>query len=238
MGAAGLQAVRAHLRDLASPGAALHAQRFFKTAPGEYGVGDEFLGIRVPVLRELARSYRDLPDATVRALLHSRFHEERLLALLMLVDRYRRADARRRIAIYRLYVANLDYVDNWDLVDSSASQIVGAHLENRSREFLYRLARSRDLWRRRVAIMATFYFIRLGRFEDTLAIAAILIGDREDLIHKAVGWMLREVGNRDRASAERFLVAHYRAMPRTMLRYALERFPAARRRAYLAGSVS
>jgi 3-methyladenine DNA glycosylase AlkD len=236
--AADLAALRARLRDLARPVVALHAQRFFRTAPGEYGAGDEFLGIRVPVLRNLARTYRDLPDAAVRSLLRSRFHEERLLALLMLVDRYRRADAKRRIAIYRLYVANLDYVDNWDLVDSSASQIVGAHLESRSRAFLYRLARSRDLWRRRVAIMATFHFIRLGEFEATLGLAAILIGDREDLIHKAVGWMLREVGNRDRATAERFLAAYYRDMPRTMLRYALERFPARRRRAYLAGSVA
>jgi 3-methyladenine DNA glycosylase AlkD len=236
--ASGLQRLRARVRDRANPTAAAHAQRFFKTAPGEYGAGDEFLGIPVPVLRALARTHRDLPDGGVRSLLRSRFHEERLLALLMLVDRFRRGDARRQLAIYRLYVANLDYVDNWDLVDSSASQIVGAHLEKRSRKPLYVLARSRDLWRRRVAIMATFHFIRLGQFEDTLALAAVLVGDREDLIHKAVGWMLREVGNRDRATAARFLAAHYRAMPRTMLRYAIERFPAARRRAYLRGSVT
>jgi 3-methyladenine DNA glycosylase AlkD len=230
--------LRARLRDLADPRAAAHAQRFFKTAPGEYGAGDEFLGIRVPVLRGLVRTHRDTPDGGVRTLLRSRFHEERLLALLMLVDRFRRGDAKRRAAIYRLYLANLDCVDNWDLVDSSASQIVGAYLGKRSRKPLYRLARSRDLWRRRVAIMATLHFIRMGEFEDTLALAAILIGDREDLIHKAVGWMLREVGNRDRASAERFLIAHHRTMPRTMLRYAIERFPAARRRAYLAGNVA
>jgi 3-methyladenine DNA glycosylase AlkD len=236
--AAGLQGLRTRLRDLADPKAAAHAQRFFKTAPGQYGAGDEFLGIRVPILRALARTHRDLTDSGVRSLLRSRFHEERLLALLMLVDRFRRGDAGRRAAIYRLYLASLDYVDNWDLVDSSASQIVGAYLETRSRRPLYRLARSRDLWRRRVAIMATFHFIRLGQFEDTLALAATLVGDREDLLHKAVGWMLREVGKRDRASAERFLIAHYRAMPRTMLRYAIERFPAARRRAYLAGSVA
>jgi 3-methyladenine DNA glycosylase AlkD len=236
--AAGLQGLRTRLRDLADPKAAAHAQRFFKTAPGQYGAGDEFLGIRVPILRALARTHRDLADGGVRSLLRSRFHEERLLALLMLVDRFRRSGAGRRAAIYRLYLANLDHVDNWDLVDSSASQIVGAYLEKRSRKPLYRLARSRDLWHRRVAIMATFHFIRLDQFEDTLALAATLVGDREDLIHKAVGWMLREVGNRDRASAERFLVAHCRTMPRTMLRYAIERFPAARRRAYLTGSVA
>jgi 3-methyladenine DNA glycosylase AlkD len=236
--AAGLKAQRARLRGLADPKAAAHARRFFKTARGDYGAGDEFLGIRVPILRALARAHRDLTDGRVRSLLRSRFHEERLLALLMLVDRFSRGDARRRVAIYRLYVANLDYVDNWDLVDSSASQIVGAYLEKRSRKPLYVLARSRDLWRRRVAIMATFHFIRLGQFEDTLALAAILVGDREDLIHKAVGWMLREVGNRDRACAERFLLAHFRTMPRTMLRSAIERCPQARRRAYLAGSVA
>lgn len=236
--ARGRQGLRARLRDLADPEAAANAQRFFKTAPGEYGAGDEFLGIRVPVLRALARMHRDLTDGDVRSLLRSRFHEERLLALLMLVDRFCRGDAGRRAAIYRLYLASLDYVDNWDLVDSSASQIVGAYLETRSRRPLYRLARSRDLWRRRVAIMATFHFIRLGQFEDTLALAATLVGDREDLIHKAVGWMLREVGNRDRACAERFLIAHYRAMPRTMLRYAIEHFPAARRRAYMAGTAA
>jgi 3-methyladenine DNA glycosylase AlkD len=236
--AAQLKVLRAHLRDRANPGAAAHARRFFKTAPGEYGAGDEFLGIRVPVLRKLARTHRDLTDRDVRSLLRSRFHEERLLALLMLVDRFRSGDRRRRAMIYRLYVANLAYIDNWDLVDSSASQIVGAYLEKRSRKPLYRLARSRDLWRRRIAIMATFHFIRLGQFDDTLTLAALLIGDREDLIHKAVGWMLREVGNRDRASAQRFLSAHYREMPRTMLRYAIERFPAARRRAYLAGTAA
>jgi 3-methyladenine DNA glycosylase AlkD len=236
--AARLKDLRARLRDLADVDAAAHARRFFKTAPGEYGAGDEFLGIRVPVLRALARTNRDLPDGSVRSLLRSRFHEERLLALLMLVDRYRRGDAGRRGTIYRLYVANLDYVDNWDLVDSSAGQIVGAYLEDRSRAVLYRLARSRDLWRRRVAIMATFHFIRLRQFENTLAVAEILVGDREDLIHKAVGWMLREVGNRDRPSAERFLRAHCRTMPRTMLRYAIERFPAARRRAFLTGSAA
>ena len=232
-----LEALRAHLRDLGDPDVAAHALRFFKTAPGEYGAGDRFLGIRVPDLRKLARAHRDIAARDVGLLLRSRFHEERLLALFMLVDRFRRADPKGHAAIYRLYVANLDRVNNWDLVDSSASQIVGAYLEDRSRGFLYRLARSRDLWRRRIAIMATFHFIRLGQFEDTLALATRLIGDREDLIHKAAGWMLREVGNRDRPTAERFLVAHHRGMPRTMLRYAIERYPEARRRAYLAGKV-
>jgi 3-methyladenine DNA glycosylase AlkD len=231
-----LKALRAELRALANPGVAAHARRFFKTGPGQYGHGDRFLGIRVPVLRELARKHRGLGDAATLVLLRSPLHEERLLALVLLVARFRSADAARRAAIYRLYLANLDHVDNWDLVDSSASQIVGAYLQDRSRKPLYRLARSRDLWRRRVAIMATFHFIKLRQFADTLAIADLLIGDREDLIHKAVGWMLREVGNRDRAVAEAFLIARQTRLPRTMLRYAIERFPVARRSAYLAGT--
>jgi 3-methyladenine DNA glycosylase AlkD len=230
-----LKALRAELKELADPRAAAHARRFFKTGPGEYGHGDRFLGIRVPVIRALARKHRGLGDKATLTLLRSQFHEERLLALVLLVAQFRSAGAARQGALCRLYLANLDHVDNWDLVDSSASQIVGAYLESRSRKPLYRLARSRDLWRRRVAIMATFHFIRLGQFEDTLALADVLVGDREDLIHKAVGWMLREVGNRDRASAERFLVAHHRVMPRTMLRYAIEKFPPALRRAYLEG---
>jgi 3-methyladenine DNA glycosylase AlkD len=231
-----LGALRARLREIAHPVVALHAQRFFKTGPGEYGAGDRFLGIRVPALRQAARASRDLAERDVLVLLRSRFHEERLLALLVLVEEFRRADVARQAEIYRLYVVNLDYVNNWDLVDSSAGQIVGAHLAGRSRRPLYRLARSPDLWRRRVAIMATFHFIRNGDFADTLAIADRLLGDREDLIHKAVGWMLREVGNRDRATAERFLRTRHAKMPRTMLRYAIERFPAAQRRAYLAGT--
>ena len=231
-----LAALRARLREMAHPVVAAHAQRFFKTGPGEYGHGDRFLGVRVPAQRKLARAYRGLGERATLRLLRLHFHEERALALLILVDRFRRADSAARAAIYRLYVTNLDHVDNWDLVDTSASPIVGAHLEKRSRKPLYRLARSRDLWRRRVAIIATFHFIRLGQFADTLALADTLLADREDLVHKAVGWMLREVGNRDRAIAERFLIRRQNRMPRTMLRYAIERFPQARRRAYLAGT--
>jgi 3-methyladenine DNA glycosylase AlkD len=230
-----LRALRARLRELADPRTAAHARRFFKTAPGEYGAGDRFLGIRVPVIRKLVRAHRAMPDRAVRALLRSPFHEERLLALLMLVDRFRNGDDARRAEVYRLYFENLAYVDNWDLVDSSASQIVGAYLENRWRRPLYRLARSPNLWRRRISIIATQHFIRLGQFEDTLALAGLLISDDEDLIHKAAGWMLREVAKRNRTAVERLLKAHHAHMPRTMLRYAIEHFPEARRRAYLAG---
>ena len=232
-----LPALRAQLHALADPGVAAHARRFFKTGPGEYGAGDRFLGVRVPALRKLARAGRGLADDDVRALLESPFHEERLLALLLLVEAFQRGDEARRKAVYRLYLASLDHVDNWDLVDSSASQIVGAYLADRPRAPLYRLARSRDLWRRRVAVIATLHFIRLRQFDDTLAIAELLLADREDLIHKAVGWMLREVGNRDRAAAERFLRAHHATMPRTMLRYAIEKFPPALRQRYLRGEM-
>ena len=226
------------MRALANPTIAAHSQRFFKTGPGEYGAGDRFLGIRVPVIRAIARANRGAPDREVLARLRSVYHEERLLALLMLVDYFARGDDVRRSAIYRLYMNNLRHVNNWDLVDSSASRIVGAYLDGRSREPLYRLARSRSLWRRRVAVIATLHLISHGDFEDGLAIAEHLIDDREDLIHKAVGWILREVGKRDRQVEERFLTEHYRRMPRTMLRYAIERLPPRRRRAYLRGTIA
>jgi 3-methyladenine DNA glycosylase AlkD len=226
------------LRALANPEIAQHSRKFFKTGPGEYGAGDRFLGIRVPVLRKVARAHRGAGDREVLALLRSVHHEERLLALLMLVERFTRGDADRREEIYAEYIRNLRYVNNWDLVDSSASQIVGGYLNDKSRKPLYRLAVSVNLWQRRVAIISTLHFIKLRDFADTLAIAKILLSDNEDLIHKASGWMLREVANRDRATAERFLLTHYRQMPRTMLRYALERFPERRRKQYLSGTIA
>jgi 3-methyladenine DNA glycosylase AlkD len=225
------------MRALASPEIAAHSRRFFKTGPGQYGAGDRFLGIRVPETRRLARANRAAGDREILDLLRSAYHEERLLALLMLVERFTRGDAARRNEIYALYIDNLRYVNNWDLVDSSASQIAGAYLEHRSRRPLYRLARSRNLWERRIAIIATLHFIRRGEFDDTLAIAERFLGDTEDLIHKAVGWMLREVGDRDSTVLERFLGAHHAEMPRTMLRYAIEKLPETRRKAYLVGSV-
>jgi len=231
--------IRARLRPLADPRIAGHAQRFFKTGPGDYGHGDRFLGIRVPVLRKLARELRAAPLAAALVLLRSPFHEERLVALFILVDRYGRGTAAERQRIYEGYLKHVPkHVNNWDLVDSSAHYIVGAQLADRDRGVLYELARSPHLWSRRVAIIATFWFIKRGSFDDTLAIAELLLDDREDLIHKATGWMLREVGNRDRAVAERFLRRHCRRMPRTMLRYAIEKLPERTRRAYLAGTVA
>jgi 3-methyladenine DNA glycosylase AlkD len=231
-------AIRARLRYLASPKIAEHSQRFFKTGPGDYRAGDRFLGIRVPDVRKVARDFRGAPLAAALPLLRSPLHEERLLALVLMVDLFKRGDEDARAAIYAQYLKHTPlYVNNWDLVDTSAQQIVGAHLETRDRTVLYELARSSSLWERRVAIIATFQFIKSSSFDDTLAIAKLLLHDPEDLIHKATGWMLREVGNRDRDAEERFLREHYASMPRTMLRYAIEKLPERRRRAYLAGTV-
>jgi 3-methyladenine DNA glycosylase AlkD len=231
-----LAAIRAELRALANPAIAAHATRFFKTGPGQYGEGDRFLGIRVPVLRRVAREHEAASVSTAFALLRSPLHEERLLALLMLVAAFTRADERGRERIYRDYLrAVRRYVNNWDLVDTSAPYIVGRYLENRGRETLYALARSPSLWERRVAVLASFWFIKQRDFADALAIAELLLEEEHDLIHKAVGWMLREVGNRDANAAARFLNRHHGRMPRTMLRYAIEKLPATRRRAYLEG---
>lgn len=223
---------------LADPEIAQHSRRFFKTGNGEYGEGDRFLGIRVPVLRKLMKRYRGISADEAAASLASPYHEERLLSLLILVDRYRRGKQTTQRKIYDLYLANTASINNWDLVDSSAPHIVGAWLEARKRAPLYDLARSSSLWERRIAIIATFHFIRLHDFSDTLAIAGILVGDREDLIHKAVGWMLREVGKRAMEEEERFLKRYCRVMPRTMLRYAIEKFPEEKRKRYLAGDMS
>lgn len=215
---------------------AAHSQRFFKTGPGEYGEGDVFRGIRVPALRKLARRYRQLPRTEVLTLLTSEYHEDRLLALLILVQAFVRGDDQAKSAIYQTYLSHTRWINNWDLVDASAHKIVGPYLEGRDREPLYVLAQSASLWERRIAIIATLHYIHLGQFEDTLAIAKLLLCDPEMLIHKAAGWMLREVGKRDREVEETFLRNHYRAMPRTMLRYAIERFPEPTRQAYLTGT--
>jgi 3-methyladenine DNA glycosylase AlkD len=232
-----LKELHAELRALGSPGRGASSQRFFKTGPGEYGEGDKFIGLTVPEMRSFARKYRDLDEPSVIKLLYSPWHEERLIALLLLVDRYGRGDQSRRNDIHRAYLANARQINNWDLVDMSASQIVGSHLDARDISLLERLARSKNLWKRRIAIVSTLYFIRRGEFFPTLTIAAMLLGDSHDLIHKAVGWMLREVGKRDRAGLDKFLAKHHRRMPRTMLRYAIERHPEPIRKRYLAGTI-
>ncbi len=229
-----LAAVKRDMRKVASARRAEINKWFFKTGPGEYGEGDRFLGLTVPQLRAIARAYRELPLKDVTALLRSPWHEERLLALLILTGQYTRGDEATRRTIHRLYLRNTRSINNWDLVDTSAPVIVGAHLAQGNRAILRRLAASKSVWERRIAIIATQYYIRRGDFADTLAIAEVLLDDEHDLIHKAVGWMLREVANRDRAAAERFIRKHARVMPRTMLRYAIEKFPERLRRKYMA----
>ncbi len=229
--------IKARLADLADVEDGLFLQRFFKTGPGQYGEGDVFRGIRVPPLRRLAEAYLDVPLEQVALLLSSSYHEDRLLALLILVGKFKQGEEAERNAIYRLYLDSTRFINNWDLVDSSAEHIIGGYLLERDCEPLHGLARSGILWERRIAIMATFHFIRRGRFDATLRIAETLLADKQDLIHKAVGWMLREVGKRDLQTEEAFLLTHYRQMPRTMLRYAIERFAEERRQGYLKGKI-
>jgi 3-methyladenine DNA glycosylase AlkD len=231
--ASSLAAVRKGLRDAGNPTDAVFLQRFFKTGPGQYGEGDHFLGIRVPATRTLARRFADLPVSDIEKLLHDKWHEARLLALVLLVGRYERGDVAERQRAYRLYLANTDRINNWDLVDLSAPNIVGAHLESRSRASLDKLARSKSLWERRISIVATYWFIRRRQFDDTFRISTALLGDKHDLIHKAVGWMLREVGKRDESVLERFLDEHAKTMPRTALRYSIERMTPERRKHYM-----
>tara|TARA_B100001079_G_C16331265_1_gene479232 strand:- start:250 stop:960 length:711 start_codon:yes stop_codon:yes gene_type:complete len=229
--------IKNEMRKLANKKIAEHSQRFFKTGKGQYGEGDIFLGIRVPVLRKIAKKFRRISLAEVSKLLESKFHEERLLSILMLVNLFKSGDEDDQELIYELYLDKTKFINNWDIVDISAGNIVGAFLFEKDKAPLYRLVFSENLWERRIAIVSTFYFIRNDEFDDTLKIAEILFTDKEDLIHKAVGWMLREVGKRVIEIEEEFLEEHYLKMPRTMLRYAIERFPETRRKMYLKGQV-
>ncbi len=225
--------IRQRLRQFANKKKAQTLQGFFKTAPGEYGEGDKFLGIVVPVIRRVAREFREAPVSEVQKMVRSLYHEERLLALLMLVQTFSKSEAAVQKNIYDIYLKNMRYINSWDLVDLSAPNIVGAYLAGKSRKLLYNLARSRDVWKRRAAIMATFYLIKQNEFKETLKISEMLLTDDHYLIHKAVGWMLREVGKRDLRIEEQFLQQHYKKMPRTMLRYSIERFPEEKRLCYL-----
>jgi len=229
--------IHRHIHKLADPAKAKILRGFFKTGPGEYGEGDVFLGITVPALRKLAKEHDGIALKGSLQLLKSTVHEERLLALFLLIRAYSKGDETLKRKIYDLYLKNIRFINNWDLVDLSAPNIVGSYLTDRSRKPLYALARSRDLWKRRIAILSTFSFIRRNEFSDTLRISGMLLTDKHDLIHKAVGWMLREVGKRDLSAEEGFLQRHYRSMPRTMLRYAIERFPETKRQKYLNGKV-
>jgi 3-methyladenine DNA glycosylase AlkD len=223
MPATSARSIKAQLQSLARPLTAKTMQRFFKTGPGQYGEGDVFIGISVPVLRAVAMESLNLPMNDALQLLKSPIHEHRAVALMIMVEQFQRGTQAERKAIYDAYLAHTRWINNWDLVDLSAVQIVGGWLENRSRGPLMRLAKSESVWERRIAIVSTLHFIRRKDFASTFAIAERLMADKHDLIHKAVGWMLREVYKRDPAAAIEFLERHQQALPRTSLRYAIER---------------
>lgn len=222
------------LKSCYNPERSEHSKRFFKTGPGEYGEGDEFLGMSVPEERKIAKEYVSLSLSDVERLLHSKIHEERTIALMILVYKYEKlSDDSERKIIFDLYLRNTEWINNWDLVDVTAPNIVGNYLLEKDRKILYKLSHSKSLWEKRIAIISTFAFIRKNQFSDTLKISEILLNDKHDLIHKAVGWMLREVGKRDQTAEEIFLKKYHKVMPRTMLRYAIERFPESLRKKYM-----
>ena len=229
--------IKKDLEGLSDPAKAEFFPRFFKTLPGDYAEGDVFVGVSVPNARAVARKYRDLPISQVNPLLHSGIHEHRLTALLILVDKFTKADPAGRAKIVRFYLVNLKHINNWDLVDLSADKILGAYLFDKGRTVLYELSDSGNLWSQRVSIMSTFFFIRNGQFDDTFRLAERMLNHTHDLIHKAVGWMLRETGKREKKAEERFLKKHYKVMPRTMLRYSIEKFSPEERARYLKGLV-
>jgi 3-methyladenine DNA glycosylase AlkD len=225
--------IRRQLRAAADPSRVPVLQRFFRTGKGEYAEGDRFIGVTMPRIRVICRECRGAPMSEMEQLLESPVHEERMTALLLFVDAFTRGDDERKREIYDFYLANTHRVNNWDLVDSSAPQIVGAWLRDRSKAPLTKLAKSKLLWERRIAMVATQDFIRQRQLDETFRIADLLIEDRHDLIHKASGWMLREAGKRDETALRAYLDRQHTRMPRTMLRYAIERLPERDRRAYL-----
>lgn len=232
-----VQKIKDIFKILSDNSTAVNSQRFFKTGKGQYGEGDKFLGIRVPVIRKQVKKFINISNSETLLILKSPFHEERLFALLVLVEKFSKGSKQQQEEIYKLYLSNIKFINNWDLVDSSASQIVGQYLYDKDKSHLYTMAQSTDIWTRRIAIIATLYFIKQNSFNDTLQIADRMLNDKEDLIHKAVGWMLREVGKRDIDIEEKFLKKRYLKMPRTMLRYSIEKFEENKRQAYLKGTI-
>ena len=228
-------AVANAIKKQANPVRAEHSQRFFLTGKGEYSEGDVFLGLTVPLIRKIAKQYGDLAQKDVKKLLQSKYHEFRLTALFILVSQFERGDEKTQKNVFNFYISQLPHINNWDLVDCSAHKIAGRWLLERDKNKLYKLAKSNDLWKKRVSIIATWWFIRKGTLHDTFALSEILLNDKHDLIHKAVGWMLREAGKKDVVQLEIFLQKHYKTMPRTMLRYAIEKFPEQKRKMYLNG---
>ncbi len=228
-------AVRQNLKKLANKEKAKFLLGFFKTGPGQYGEGDKLYGIAVPETRKVAKQFLDLSFEEIEQLLQSEWHEERLIALIILVTQFKKADEASRKKIYQFYIAHTDRINNWDLVDTSARDIFGGYLFEKDEKPFYKLAKSKLLWDRRIAMIGTFYSICKGRSELALAIAELLLNDKEDLMHKAVGWMLREVGKRaSEVALRRFLDEHAATMPRTALRYAIEHFSPRDRAIYLA----
>lgn len=233
-----IRKLKEDIRKLANPKKAKVYQRFFKTGIGEYGEGDIFLGLTVPQSRKIAIKYKDLDFPEIKKLLQSKMHEERLIAVLLLVYNFNEGDEKGKGETYDFYLANTKYINNWDLVDLSAYKIVGQYLMNKSKNILFNLSRSKNIWERRISIIATYQFIKSGRYQETLRISKILLRDEHDLIQKAVGWMLREVGkNCSKAILEEFLKRNYKKMPRTILRYAIERFPEKLRKKYLQSKI-
>ena len=210
---------------------------FFKTGPGEYGEGDKFIGVTVPNIRKVVKEFYDLSFSEITKVLHSPIHEERLAALFIINEKFKKGDSSHKDKIYKFYVKNMKYINNWDLVDTSAPYVTGPYLFDRNRADLKKWVKSKNLWVRRISIISTFYFIKNNDFKDTLALSKTLLKDEHDLIHKAVGWMLREMGKRDQKVLEKFLKEHYQKMPRTMLRYSIEKLSEPKRQAYLKGRI-
>ena len=229
---------REEIRALANKEIAQHSLRFFKTDKGEYGHGDFFLGVRAPKIRLIAKKHIDISITDMKTLICSKYHEERFLGLIILVNKYAKTkDKKNRNQLYKIYVSSFKYINNWNLVDVTCPHVTGKHLIDKDRTILYKWAKSEDLWTKRIAMVSTFSFIRKNDLEDTFKIAEILLHDEHDLIHKAVGWMLREAGKRDLKREETFLKKYYKTMPRTMLRYAIEKFPETKRQKYLKGTI-
>jgi len=225
------------IKTKADPQKAVASKRYFKCGKGEYGEGDQFTGLTLIDVREIAKQYKNISLKEIEIILKSKIHEERTIALAILVEQFKKAKEKQRTAIYKLYLKNTRFINNWDLVDISAPKIIGPYLENKNRNILYKLAKSKLLWERRIAIMSTFHFIKLKQYSDTLKLAEILLKDKHDLIHKATGWMLMEIGKQNRGVEEKFLQKYYQQMPRTMLRYAIEKFPETLRQQYILGQI-
>jgi len=233
-----LNQLKKELNKKANPEKAKILQKFFKTGKGQYGEGDIFLGIIVPEQRKIAKQFQEIPITDLQYLLNSNIHEKRLIALLILIEKYKKSSEKDKEIIFNFYIDNSKKINNWDLVDLSAPNIVGDFLLEKPKDILYELAKSENLWKKRISIVSTYQFIKNNKFQDTLQIAEILLKDKHDLIHKAVGWMLRELGKKNQELEEFFLKKHYKQMPRTMLRYAIEKFKEDKRQDYLKGRIS